>query len=72
MSEGNPFIAYADAELRKITSWSGGTLAVIVYVGKVNRATGRHYVTAQDLNGRMWHGQATSGQKLTLRRLRGA
>lgn len=71
MSSGNAFVAYADDGLRRITSWSGGTLASVEYVGKPNPKTGRSYVRARDLSGRLWYGQAAPGQRVTLRRLYG-
>lgn len=69
LCQGSPIMVTVNDDMTKIMGWSGETIATVIYVGKVNKTNGRLYITAQDLNGRMWHGQATRGGSFTLRRL---
>lgn len=59
---------YLSGDGRRITTWSGGTIMTHVRKGgRHNFSPDRFYLTAQDAQGRTWHGTGAEGMYCTLR-----
>ena len=62
------YAGYVSCDGRNITSWSGGVLMTNVALGEPHhKSSGRRYITAVDVDGRVWSGTGAPGEYAPLR-----
>lgn len=65
---GDVFIGYVSNDGRNVTTWSGGVLMSGVVFGKRHPfSDGRRYLSAVDVDGRVWSGTGEAGMWARLR-----